>query len=302
LETRSGNLNHPEKNWSPWSNVALSALGGQIQSPAARFLQYRLTLAKSPAGESPDLSTVDIAYLPKNVAPKVQQIEIAPFNYRQAPSNQGLERSVTPSGSAATLTLPAVGQKRSSGLTPSLEVSAGSTLQYSKGYVTVRWNASDVNGDPLAYKIEIRGKSSTLWRLLKEKVQDRYYSFDTTAFPDGSYVVRVTASDAPGNTPANALTSSLDSEKFIIDNTPPEIIVNSSTHGFVSFTAKDALSWIDKAEYSVNGGDWTILEPVNKVTDSQSLDYRIEAAEGQLVSVRVFDEYDNVVVKQLTMQ
>jgi hypothetical protein len=302
LETRSGNLNHPEKNWSSWSEVALSELGGQVHSPPARFLQYRLRLTKSPAGESPDLSTVDIAYLPKNIAPKVQQIEIAPVNYRQAPSNQSLERSVEPSGSPSTLTLPAVGQKRSAGLTPGLELNTGSTLQYNKGYVTVRWNASDTNSDPLIYKLEIRGKNDNLWRLLKDKLQDRHYAFDSAVLPDGSYVVRVTASDAPGNTPAATLTSSLASDSFIIDNTPPEIIVDTVTSHSATFTAKDALSWIDKAEYSVNGGEWTILEPVNKVTDSQSLEYRIEAKEGQLVTVRVFDEYDNAVVKQLALK
>ncbi len=304
LETRSGNLNHPEKNWSPWSKVAVSELGGPIESPPARFLQYRLTLMKSPANESPDLSIVDIAYLPKNVAPKVQQIEFAPFNYRQAPSNQFLERSVVASGSPTSLTLPAVGRKRPPSVTPNIEATGTSTLQYNKGYVTVRWGASDPNGDPLAFKVELRKKGDTSWRLLKEKLQDRYYAFDSTAFEDGSYSVRITASDAPGNTPENALSSSFESDAFTIDNTPPEILnVAASAAGskrIFKFTAKDALSWIDKAEYSIDGGDWTILEPVNKVTDSQSLDYQIQADNGQLVSVRIFDENDNVVARQLS--
>ena len=303
LEARSGNLNHPEKNWSPWSKVDVSELGGSIQSPPARFLQYRLTLTKSAANESPELSVVDIAYLPKNIAPRVQQIEFAPFNYRQAPANQLLERSILPSGSPATVTLPAVGRKRAAAPTPSPETSGTSTLQYNKGYVTVRWSANDLNGDPMAFQVEIRRKSDTQWRLLKEKLQDRYYAFDSTAFEDGSYVVRVTANDAPGNTPENTLSSSFESDSFIIDNTPPEILnVAVSAAGpkrTFKFTAKDALSWIDKAEYSINGGEWTVLEPVNKVTDSQSLDYQVQADNGQLVSVRVFDENDNVVAREL---
>ncbi len=303
LETRSGNLNHPEKNWSPWSKVDVSELGGSIQSPPARFLQYRLTLTKSSANESPELSVVDIAYLPKNIAPKVRQIEFAPFNYRQAPSNQFLERSVLPSGSPSTVTLPAVGRKRTSPATPSAETNANSTLQYNKGYVTARWSADDPNGDPIAFKVELRRQGDTQWRVLKEKLQDRYYAFDSTAFEDGRYVIRVTATDAPGNPPENALSSSFESDSFVIDNTPPEILnVAVSAPGpkrTVKFTAKDALSWIDKTEYSINGGEWTILEPVNKVTDSQSLDYQVEADNGQLVSIRVFDENDNVIAREL---
>jgi hypothetical protein len=170
----------------------------------------------------------------------------------------------------------------------------------------VRWSATDPNNDPLMYKVELRGKRGTLWRILKDELQDRYYAFDSASFPDGEYVVRVTASDAPGNTPAEALTSSLESDPFTIDNTPPEIInvaINrNGTKREIRFTAKDALSWIDKAEYSVDGGDWIQLNPVNKVTDSQSLNYQLEADANQMVAIRVFDEDDNIVVKQFAPQ
>jgi hypothetical protein len=235
------------------------------------------------------------------VAPKVQQIEIAPFNYRLAPSNQALERSIQPSGSPTTLTLPAVGQKRSS-LTGT-EVSAGAaTLQYSKGFLTVRWNASDPNGDLLTYKVELRSESDSVWRILKDKLLDRYFAFDTTSFPDGKYVVRVTASDSPANTPSDALTGSLESDSFVIDNTPPVITIGSLAGSgalrAVKFTAKDALSWIDKAEYSLDGSDWIALLPDNLVTDSQELNYTLKAKEGQVISIRVFDENDNVAAKQ----
>ena len=306
FETRSGNLNNPANSWSPWTKVAVTELGGPIQSPPARFLQYRLTLACAPGGESPELSVVDIAYLPKNIAPKIGPIEIAPFNYRQPPSSSALERSVTASGSPTTLTLAAVGQRRSPPSLAGLEASGSATLQYSKGFITARWLASDPNGDSLTYKVEMRGKNDTLWRTLKDKLQDHYYAFDTTAFPDGEYVLRVTATDAPGNTPENALTSSFQSDPFTIDNTPPEIVDSAmllnGSHRTFMFIAKDALSWIDKAEYSVNGGEWTILTPVNRVTDSQTLKYSLTLDDVQMITIRVFDEDDNVVVKQLPPQ
>jgi hypothetical protein len=296
IVTRSGNVNHPESNWTPWSKVDVSELGGQIHSQAARYLQYRLTLSKSAAGESPELSAIDIAFLPKNVAPKVQQIEIAPFNYRQAPSTQSLERSIQPSGSPTSITLPAVGQKRSS--SAGLEVGAGAaTLQYSKGFLTVRWNANDPNGDQLVFKVELHAENDSVWRVLKDKLLDHYFAFDTTSFPDGKYLVRVTASDAPSNTPTAVLSSSLESENFTIDNTPPVITINSAIAKALKFNAKDALSWIDKAEYSLDGGEWIALVPDNLVTDSQSLDYTITANPGQMVSIRAYDENDNVSAK-----
>ena len=299
LETRSGNVNRPQNNWSPWLKVNVSKLGGQIESPAARFLQYRLTLTCPPGGASPDLSDIEVAYLPKNIAPKIHQVEMAPLNYREAPTNSLLEASTLPSGSPASLTLPTVGLKKSSTPTVVSEGGGSSTLQYRKGFLTARWSATDANGDSLIFKVEIRGKDESLWRTLKDKVQDKFYAFDSTALADGEYVLRVTASDAPGNIPAEALTSSLETDPFTIDNTPPEITeVVRSASGSITFTAKDALTWVDKAEYSLNGGEWIALEPVNAVTDSQMLKYTISSKPQDLVAVRVYDEDDNVVVKQ----
>ena len=303
LEARSGNLNDPQHDWSAWSSVPVAELGGQIEAPPARFLEYRLTLTGQPDGASPEVSVVDIPYLPKNVSPKVHQIELAPYNYRQAPTSSSLERTVMASGSPTSISVPAVGQRRSNVGTSGLDSAGSATLQYSKGFLTARWSANDPNGDPLQFKIELRGKNESVWRTLKDKVIDHFYAFDTAAFADGGYVLRVTASDAPGNPPGLALTSSLESDAFIIDNTPPAIDnVKTTAEGGkqnVRFTAKDTLSWINKAEYSVNGADWMMLDPINKVTDSQSLDYELKVDNGSVLSVRVFDENDNQSVRQI---
>lgn len=57
------------------------------------------------------------------------------------------------------------------------------------------------------------------------------------------------------------------------------------------------MSNIKKAEYSLDGGEWTMVAPVTKLSDSPSLDYdltldRVTAGEHTL-AVRVTDEYDN---------
>ncbi len=304
LETRSGNLSRPQKNWSEWQKAAVSTSGGQVESPAARFLQYRLTLSRGSQDETPLVSDVEVAYQQKNVAPRVRQIEVGPTNYRLSGGLNLLERSVQPSGSPSSLTLPPVGQKRGNAPAPIELGGAGVTLQYAKGYITARWSATDENGDPLIYKVEIRPKGEPGWHLLKDKLTEKQWSWDGSAFPDGEYTLRVTASDAPGNTPADALATSLESDPFTIDNTPPEIlnskVAKDGANGVITFTAKDALSWVDKAEYSVDGGDWILLDPVNRVTDSQTLDFKLTLPAGdgtaRVVAVRVFDDDDNVVV------
>ncbi len=303
MEARSGNLSRPQSNWSPWAPVVVDKMGGQIEAPPARFLQYRLTLTAptASASSSPEVSSVDIAFLPKNLPPHIEQIDVAPFNYREAPTNSFLERSIMPSGSPTTLTLPPVGQQKS-GMNAIHVANAATTLQYQKGYVTLRWSANDPNDDDLSFKIELRTKTGGLWHVLKDHLDDGHYAFDSATFPDGEYVARITASDAPDNTPADALSSSLESSPFTIDNSPPEIAdVKSSvtgSHRTLSFTAVDALSWVDKAEYSINGGDWTLLNPVDRVSGSKRLEYRLDADANAIVAVRIFDDDDNVIVKQ----
>jgi len=297
FETRSGNLSRTQQAWSPWAKLNM----GRVASPSARFLQYKATLA---AGA--EVNEVDVAYLMKNVAPVIEQVEATPANYKfPAPS-------ASTGSSTGTITLPPLGRRTASSLGGPVATSESGnsvTMNWAKGVIGARWLATDDNGDTLAYKLEIRGVNETEWKLLKDKIRERYYGWDSTAFPDGKYVVRVTATDAPSNPPDQALTASLVSDPFLIDNTPPEITGLSGTAAGnkieVRFRAKDALSTIGHAEYSVNGGEWLVVEPVTRLTDSQEEDYHVtidKSAPEMTVAVRVADEYENQCVAKVVVK
>jgi hypothetical protein len=169
-----------------------------------------------------------------------------------------------------------------------------------RGYLGVRWQASDENGDQMQFKVEIRGQNESTWKLVRENVRERYLSFDSTAFPDGRYVIRITANDGPSNPPDGTLNSTRETDTFQIDNTAPEITALTAARAAnrldVRFHAKDALSWLGKAEFSINGGEWLVIEPTTRLTDSQEHDYRVMLdgpASEATVAVRVNDEYDN---------
>jgi len=298
LATRSGNLDQPQTDWSPWSAAIADHKGAPVASPAARFLQWRATLTASAEGRSPELESVDVAYLPKNLAPRVEQIEITPANYKfpapVAPATTGSQPQ--------SLTLPPLGKRTAAAPAPSLEPPPTTTpaLQLAKGWIGARWLASDPNGDSMTYTVEIRGEAETEWKPLKQKLAEKYFSWDSTAFPDGDYRVRITASDAPSNPPTDSLTGELVSDVFTIDNTPPRITGLAATRNGgkleVRWHAADALSNIAKAEYSVDGGDWTAAAPVTKLSDSLELDYSltIDAAPGEhTVAIRVEDDCAN---------
>ena len=44
LSARSGNLDRPQQNWSPWSQPVIGPDGGRITAPPARFVQWKATL------------------------------------------------------------------------------------------------------------------------------------------------------------------------------------------------------------------------------------------------------------------
>jgi hypothetical protein len=307
IQTRSGNLDQPQENWSPWSAPVTGSKGAAITSPAARFVQWKATLTADSGGHAPELESVDVAYLPKNVAPRIDQIETTPANYKfPAP----VISIATPGGPPATLNLPPLGKPTSS--SPSFSADAGAnapSMSYAKGFIGARWSASDPNGDAMLYTVEIRGEKETAWKPLKERIPERYLSWDSTAFPDGDYRLRVTASDLPGNPPADALTTSLESDPFTIDNTPPRISgLAASRNGAkleVRWHAADALSNVTKAEYSLDGGEWTIAAPVTKLSDSPELDYalNLDAAPGEhTIAVRAVDEFDNLGVEKVVVR
>ena len=303
VSTRTGNLDRPVQNWSPWSAAIASPEGARTSSPPARFLQWKATLTAG-AGHSPELESVEVAYLPKNVAPRVDAIEFTPANYKfPAPS--------TPSTTPSTISLPAMGKSAHSDTSSSSDSTSTPSMTYAKGFVGTRWAASDENGDGLIYTVHIRGVKEKEWKLLKDKVREKYLSWDSTAFPDGEYRLRITASDLPGNPPDQALTSQRESEVILIDNTPPRISALSAARNGakvnVRWRATDALSVVSKAEYSVDGCDWLLTSPTTKLSDSRELDYELTldniSAGEHTIAVRVQDEYDNqsadkIVVRQ----
>jgi len=123
--------------------------------------------------------------------------------------------------------------------------------------------------------------------------------------------MKVVASDSSSNPADEALSDDKESARFELDSTPPVIEGLSATVAagklHVTFRAADTFSSITHAEYSVDAGDWRVLEPVGRISDSKSESYDFTAlppaagapAAGEnpaehIVVVRVYDRYDNL--------
>ena len=287
LFARSGNVDNPDRNWSPWRKIDLGK-EDETGIPAARYAQWRAVLhAGNPA---PRVDSVALNYLPKNVAPEIDDVTVqVGVKYQPLPKAAGGLATDSSSASGSHFETP----------TPS---------SHDRDSVGVKWSAHDDNDDQLVYTIFYRGDGQKRWLLLKDEITEKAYSFDASLLPDGGYVVKLVASDAPSHSPGEALTASKESRRFEVDTTPPRVEkLSASAEGdqiHVTFRAVDGFSPIKRAEYSVDAGEWKYVEPVGQLSDAKIENYDFKAtpeaakdgaaSSEHVVVVRVYDRYDNM--------
>jgi WD40 repeat protein len=303
LYVRSGNVENPERNWSEWRKTS----GDPSAAPAARFIQWKAVLA--PGSQ---VSSVGINYLPVNIAPVVDEIAVEPgARATQTTAQSGQPQQISINFSSAQNGL-SYAQDPATGPLPAVR---------DRSAVTVRWAAHDDNGDDMIFDVYVRGDGEQNWRLLRSRITERFYSFDSIRIPDGGYRIRVVASDAPAHMLGDALSGERESDHFIVDTTPPVVnqIKGSVQSGVLhaTFTATDATSPIARAEYSLDASRWQLVEPVGKLSDSLTEQYELavplsalttNAAQDEpngtpppvtntqehILTVRVYDRYENV--------
>ena len=119
-----------------------------------------------------------------------------------------------------------------------------------------------------------RREGETTWKALKRNLSDALLVWDTTSVPNGTYVIKVIASDASANSPGSALVAERESDTFDIDNSPPTIsiasVANVGGKTAVRFTVKDADSPVARVEYSLDAERWRPIYPMDGIADSRS--------------------------------
>ena len=291
LQSRSGNTNEPNATWSDWSPF-YGKTEEQVLSPKSRYLQVKVILRTQTGKSSPVFDRLAVFYLQSNVAPSVSRLEFLRPNevYLKLPDQDdvilGVERNA-----------PEAPAKKDE-----LRVSLGYRKSERKGFQTVVWDAADENGDTLRYALAMKKDGETEWRVLEPDWTESIYAFDTLSFPDGTYLLRLTASDAPSNPAGLELKADKTSPSLVIDNSLPVVkgftAARSGASLDVAFQAEDAYSYIEEVKVLVRPGEWRVVFPVDGIADSRTESFKFAVklpagAENQ-VTVRVRDSYGNV--------
>ena len=244
IATRSGNVKEPsEKGWSSWSNEVPAEEFLPIKSPSARFLQYRLSFGTKDGKATPVAEDITVAYQVPNLPPQIKSVRLAGVP----------EPSAAPTGATA-------GENELRRVEPSHRQ-------------MITWEASDPNNDALQYTVYSRRSPSGPWILLKDKLNEPQFDWDTRTVADGRYEVKVVASDANANPPGEGKTASRVSDPVLVDNTPPLIgdLKWAQKTDSVQFDFKivDETSTVAACDYSVDSNrDWQMVLPVDNIFDS----------------------------------
>ncbi len=269
LQTRSGNTERPDETWSEWSTSMTSA--GPIRSPGARFLQLRAVFDRAPDAE---ILAVIAYYLPQNQRAVVTEVALKARSTKRS-GGEPIDPHAPPPP------------------TPMLGLT---------------WKVENTDTDRLRYRVRFREETQSIWREITrehEVVTGTEHTWDTSAIPDGWYVVRVEASDELANPEGLTLTGTGESEPLLVDNHAPVVSELRATGARVSGRAVDALGPVAVLEVAIDGGEWRPFFPADDLLDTRDerfdLDLGALAGGPHIVAIRATDAAGNVGSAEITV-
>lgn len=301
LLTRSGNTSDPDETWSEWTAVSGDGTG-PVSCPPARFLQWKAQLVRGSGSVTPTLFSVEAAYLRENLPPLLGSLVV--HEPGDVVAGQGGGNDAT----SASQTLPG-GIEVSYSVDTSTPSERGLPVLL-RAVRTASWDALDPNGDALTFDIYVRADDEDDWKLLEGDVLRRtLHTWDTQTMTDGTYRLRVTATDRQSNPEETTLETSVVSQPFVVDHTPPRISdvrVEVDGDGLtVAGSAEDTASPVMFVDVSVDYGEWAPAFAADGMFDSRSESFRLtleDTGPGEhVVAVRAVDRHGNpVVVRRVT--
>ena len=294
ISFRSGNTRTPDSTWSAWTSPQ-PGLEGNIDAPAARYVQWKLTMPK-PARDAA-IDGVIVAFMNRNVAPEISSIAVQDpavvFVSNAYPTSPQVLEATNPDEYGIFTSLDSPRERAAA--------DQGKRM-FRKGYRTITWRAEDENGDSLRYSLSFRRKGDERWLRLRENMDETQFNFDTSQLPDGRYELRLTVTDAADN-PEMPLTDAKEGVEFQVDNKAPSISVTPNGSEVV-VRITDDLSPIGRVEYSADAEKWIRLTPIDGIADSRDETFRLtkSAVDGKFVIVRAVDGFYNVTTESVTLR
>jgi len=292
VQSRSGNTAEPDETWSDWS-PPYSKVEEKILSPNGRYLQLKVSIKAQSGQKLPRLTRLVVFYLQANVAPVIEKLEILPPNlvYLKPLDEDDV-----------VLGLDRVSQEKNVKKDKDREVFISPKKSRRQGFRTFTWEVSDANEDQLNYNVYIRKENEATWRLLQDKISEKLLTFDTRNFSDGTYYIKLEATDLPSNPLGTEKKAEKISQPFVIDNSLPVVknfqAKRNGDRLEITFEAEDSYSYLEEVKFMIKPEDWQVVFPVDGLCDSRSesfkLSIRLTFQSDNLILIRVKDSFGNL--------
>jgi hypothetical protein len=275
ISGRFGPTSEPDSFWTSFKNLCKEKVCNFDE--ISNFAQIKIEIEKDGI-----LENLFWLSKPKNLPPEIKGFKISKPGevFLKQTSQEGIVAEATNPdryGIFTTIDWP-----------PPEGKDKGLKKAYKKGYITLSWDVSEPDGEEVEYDLYFQAYGENEWYPIFEGEKITFFSFDTTALPDGFYKFKLIAYDLPEKEKAEEV-----SQIFYIDNTSPEISYKKEKDKDI-VKIKDP-SRILKAEISCNGKNWEILNPKDGILDGLEEEFEvILKKECKFVVVRAMDLYYNV--------
>jgi len=294
FETRSGFTAVPDPSWTKWGGTLDDPKGSQISSAPGRYLQWRAKFAGD-GKKTPVLRSVRVPYLAPNRPPRIEALSLSSREppFRKDRGSGGVSQTLS---NGVQVDYSMGGGDRANTLPP------GGVPTWVRQLRSIVWQAEDPDRDRLTYSIEIRQLGEKTFRIIEEEYEDSAYTLETGMLPDGTYEIRITASDGASNVPGDGQTAVRVSPPFHVDNAPPTVLDLKTRRGTgvlqVTGRAVDGNSPLRSLEVSVDGGPFRGIQPSDGLLDSVEEQFDVEVplkdgSQGNWVVVQVRDAAGN---------
>lgn len=296
FSARSGMSSDPDSTWSAWSSpqegngLSLSVI------PPGRYVQWRVRF-RAADGRSPEIRRVTVSYRHQNLPPRIRALEV-------------LEAGVALlyPGSAGRDDVFEAWRPEEDGIFSGLRGASGDSDRprraHRSGFRSLVWSAEDPNADDLYFRLSFRREEAgDDWLVMAEGLEDPWFSFDSTALPDGWYRVRLQARDRPFD--AEGGNPGLETERVsvpvLVDNTVPRQADVKAADGVLEVAVEDAWSPLRRARFSVDARRWEPAEAADGLVDGLAEILRVPLPEnGSLLLLQVEDAARNLTTFDLS--
>jgi hypothetical protein len=166
------------------------------------------------------------------------------------------------------------------------------------------------DSDELRYRVQFRREGQARWidaTRPEDVLTKTELDWDTASLPEGSYRLRVDASDEIANPPDDVTHHALESGPVRVDNTPPVFKTLALSGRRLRAEVVDGIGPIARVEVAIDGRlEWRPVLPVDGIYDTadETVDADISplipAGPGpHVVAVRAFDAAGNAVVRDV---